>query len=147
MNDVYARMCTDMSIIISMMPNEMKNKISKKIIAFFEQNKAKDYISNINPTIPLREQSLEKETKIMLGIIYRDYLCGEEERSKLIEDEKIEIEENERLIREKYNPENLFINDIENNTKEITIEEKALTNNKDSLFVKIKRYICNLLNL
>ena len=106
MNDVDSRMCTDISIIISMMPSQMQYKISQKLKDFIENNKAENYSSNINPTVPLKDQSLEKETKAMLGIIYRDYLCSEEQRRKLIENEKIEIEEYERELREKYNEPN-----------------------------------------
>ena len=145
MNDVDARMCTDISIIISMMPSQMQDKISQKLKDFIENNKAENYSSNINPTVPLKEQILKKETKAMLGIIYRDYLCSEEQRRKLLENEKTEIEEYERELREKYNPDNIFKNKnnsterIQDNiSTETAIVEYKEKNFIQKLFDKIK---------
>ena len=55
MNDEDSRMCTDISIIISMMPSQMQYKISQKLKDFIENNKAENYSSNINPTVPLKD--------------------------------------------------------------------------------------------
>ena len=147
MNDVDARMCTDISIIISMMPSQMQDKISQKLKDFIENNKAENYSSNINPTVPLKDQSLEKETKAMLGIIYRDYLCSEEQRRKLLENEKTEIEEYERELREKYNPDNLFKNKTKEVEEEIATSETALTDYKEGFFSRLKNLIYRLFNI
>ena len=96
MNKVNSEVYVDISIIIKMMPEEMRNKLSKKFIEFIENNKSTNYNSNINPEIPLKEQELRQETKEMLGIIYRDYLCSKEERARLIREEKIELEHIEK---------------------------------------------------
>lgn len=136
MNDVDARMCTDISIIINMMPIQMQDKISKKLKDFIENNKAKDYNSNINSTVPLKEQTLERETKAMLGIIYRDYLCSEEQKRELIGNEKIEIEKYERELREKYNPDNIFKNKTED-IQDTTIKPMAMVKYKETFFTKI----------
>lgn len=147
MNDVDARMCTDISIIISMMPSQMQDKISQKLKDFIENNKAENYSSNINPTVPLKEQILKKETKAMLGIIYRDYLCSEEQRRKLLENEKTEIEEYERELREKYNPDNLFKNKTKEVEEEIATKETALVNYKEGFFSRLKNLIYRLFNI
>ena len=147
MNDVDARMCTDISIIISMMPSQMQDKISQKLKDFIENNKAENYSSNINPTVPLKEQILKKETKAMLGIIYRDYLCSEEQRRKLLENEKTEIEECERELREKYNPDNLFKNKTKEVEEEIATSETALTDYKEGFFSRLKNLIYRLFNI
>ena len=147
MNDVDARMCTDISIIISMMPSQMQDKISQKLKDFIENNKAENYSSNINPTVPLKEQILKKETKAMLGIIYRDYLCSEEQRRKLLEKEKTEIEEYERELREKYNPDNLFKNKTKEVEEEIATSETALTDYKEGFFSRLKNLIYRLFNI
>ena len=147
MNDVDARMCTDISIIISMMPSQMQDKISQKLKDFIENNKAENYSSNINPTVPLKEQILKKETKAMLGIIYRDYLCSEEQRRKLLENEKTEIEEYERELREKYNPDNLFKNKTKEVEEEIATSETALTDYKEGFLSRLKNLIYRLFNI
>ena len=147
MNDVDARMCTDISIIISMMPSQMQDKISQKLKDFIENNKAENYSSNINPTVPLKEQILKKETKAMLGIIYRDYLCSEEQRRKLLENEKKEIEEYERELREKYNTKNLNKNKTKEVEEEIATSETALTDYKEGFFSRLKNLIYRLFNI
>jgi len=110
MNSVNSEAYTDISIIISMMPSEMKNKISKNFITFIENNKANNYTSNINPKIPIKDQNIKKETKEILGIIYRDYLCSDEERKRLIKKEEEEITKFEEELKIKYNPNNIFKN-------------------------------------
>lgn len=132
MNKVNSEVYVDISIIIKMMPDEMKNKISKNFIKFIENNKSTDYNSNINPAIPLREQELRQETKEILGIIYRDYLCSEEERDKLIKAEKIELERIEDEKRKQYNPNNIF----KKNNYSSEVEEKPSM--KDCDIVKYK---------
>lgn len=91
MNNINSEIYVDISVIISMMPTGMKSKISNSFINFIENNKSNNYVSNINPNIPLQEQNIRKETKEMLGIIYRDYLCNEEERINLLQEEKREL--------------------------------------------------------
>ena len=83
----------------------------------------------------------------MLGIIYRDYLCSEEQRRKLLENEKTEIEEYERELREKYNPDNLFKNKTKEVEEEIATSETALTDYKEGFFSRLKNLIYRLFNI
>ena len=83
---------TDVSIIIQMMPKKMKNQINPRFIEFIEKNKDNNYISHINETIPLREQQLTENTKTLLALIYRDYLCSPSMRKDLLLKEQEEIE-------------------------------------------------------
>ena len=52
MNNINSEIYVDISVIISMMPTEMKSKISNSFISFIENNKSNNYVSNINPNIP-----------------------------------------------------------------------------------------------
>ena len=122
MNSINSEVYVDISIIINMMPIEMKEKISKSFINFIEKNKSNNYVSNINPKIPIREQNIRKETKEMLGIIYRDYLCSNEERNKLLKQEEQEIKQYEEELRQKYNPNDLF----KNKQKEYNYEKEKV---------------------
>lgn len=146
MNKINSEIYVDISVIISMMPKEMKSKISNSFINFIENNKSKNYVSNINPKVPLREQYIRKETKEMLGIIYRDYLCNDEERINLIHQEKRELEEIETEKREKYNLDNIFKkNNINENDKgKSTKTEVSIAEYKESI---IKRIIIKIKKL
>lgn len=144
MNSINSEVYVDISIIIKMMPIEMKEKISKSFINFIEKNKSNNYVSNINPKIPIREQNIRKETKEMLGIIYRDYLCSNEERNKLLkqeEQEEQEIKQYEEELRQKYDPNDIF----KNKQKEYNYEkEKAnvamVEYKKETLIEKILKF-------
>ena len=146
MNKINSEIYVDISVIISMMPKEMKSKISNSFINFIENKKSKNYVSNINPKVPLREQYIRKETKEMLGIIYRDYLCNDEERINLIHQEKRELEEIESEKREKYNLDNIFKkNNINENDKgKSTKTEVSIVEYKESI---IKRIIIKIKKL
>ena len=146
MNNINSEIYVDISVIISMMPIEMKSKISNSFINFIENNKSKNYVSNINPNIPLKEQNIRKETKEMLGIIYRDYLCNKEERINLLQEEKRELTKLETERREVYNPDNIFKkNNLKENNDEKSIKnEISIVEYKESI---IKRIITKIKNL
>ena len=78
----------DISIIIKMMPQYMQNRINRKFIDFIEENKDLNYVSTIDNTIPLKNQTLSKNTQALLGLIYRDYLCSSSQRESLIREEQ-----------------------------------------------------------
>lgn len=51
-----------------------------------------DYEINIDYSVDIKKQLL-KETKIILSLIYRDYLCSKEKREELL---ALDLEETER---------------------------------------------------
>ena len=77
---------------------------------------------------------MKNETIIILGLIYRDFLCSPDERKKLQEKDARELQEVEKAIeqeiREKYNPDDIFKKRNQNN-----IEEKYNTEQNTSMVV------------
>lgn len=57
---------------------------------------------NIDYSKSINEQELLKDTRIILSLIYRDYICSKEEKNELLLKDKKEIEEQERILQEKY---------------------------------------------
>lgn len=53
----------DLSVIIKMMPKYMQKRINTKFINLIEQNKDTNYVSNIDPNIPLKSQELSETTQ------------------------------------------------------------------------------------
>lgn len=141
MNSVNSETYTDISVIINMMPDEMKNKISNSFITFIENNKSSNYISSINPKIPIKDQNIRKETKEMLGIIYRDYLCSNEQRKKLIKEEQEEISKFEEELGEKYNPNDIFKNkQKEHNYEKEKVNVAMVEYKKETFIEKILKF-------
>lgn len=123
--------------IIFHMEKELYNKIPKQFIHFIKENKDDNYIVNIDYSKSINEQELLQQTRVMLSLIYRDYLCDEEERKELLENDKKELKRIEDEIRETYNPDDIFKNKKpENYDNNLPIEIK-----RKNLLEKIIEFI------
>ena len=122
----------------------MQGKINPNFIKLIEDNKDTEYISYIDSSIPLKNQKLNPDTKTLLALIYRDYLCSEDERKNLLISEKQEIIKQEDETRKKYEinfaKRKIYQNDEVTTTS--LIEYK-----KESLFIRIINKIKNFFNL
>lgn len=124
---------TDISIIIQMMSKSMKNKINPNFIKLIEENKDTQYVSSIDKNIPLKEQTLNENTKMILALIYRDYLCSNDMRIEILKQEKKKIEKKEEEKRKKYEI-HFEEKNIIQNTKEDT---SLMIYKKESIIKKI----------
>lgn len=114
----FAEASAEINEILKYMPKEEVEKIPSKLKEFFKEVASKDYVTNINPDLPLDKQQIKEKTKDIIALIYRNYWCTEEERKeldqKLIENDRKFEEE----LREKYNPDNIFKNNVTTTKKE-----------------------------
>lgn len=128
MKQEYKKAFSEVNEIIKMMPDELTNKIPSKFKEMLEDERDKEYTPNIQE--PLEKQKLKNETIIILGLIYRDFLCPTDEKRRLQEKDARELQKVQKAIeeeiREKYNPDDIFKNKREIKDEEIT-EEKSLT--------------------
>ena len=133
MKQEYRQAFTEVYEIFKLMPQELLDMIPKKFIKMIEEERDIQYITNIKE--PLEEQKLKDETIIILGLIYRDFLCLPEERKKLQEKDAKELGEVKKAIEEeikqKYNSDNLF------NNKE-KVETKIINEDKEKSLVVVK---------
>ena len=126
---------------------EINNKIPKSFIELIDNNRDKQYKVNIDYTKSINDQELQKGTRVILALIYRDYLCSQEERENLIKQDKEILEKIEEEKREKYNYDNIFKN---KETPEIKKEIVAIVEYKQSNFIlkilnKIKKFLNKIL--
>ena len=115
-------------------------KIPLQLMEFFLKVKSTTYKSNINHNIPLDEQELKPKTLGILGMLYKNYWCNEEEKIEYIE----KLKENEIIyqneLSEKYSYDDLF----KNRKREIN---EAVSSNlpieikKKNMFEKMIEYI------
>lgn len=135
--------------ILNHSEDEIINKIPEKFRKFLVDNADNQYSVNIDFNNKNWDDTIKKETKVMLALIYRDYIVTKEEREKMLKDEKEELDKEERELHERYNPDNLFKkkesksdeNSIElNNMQLIEIKEeiwlKKIWKKIKSFFVK-----------
>lgn len=83
---------------------EIQNKIPSKLKKIIKDNKDITYKININYYKSINEQKLLPETREILAMIYRDYLCNDKEKIELIEKNKNDIKE----LEEKYDVSKIF---------------------------------------
>lgn len=122
--------------IFKLMPQELFHKIPQKFYDIIKEERDKTYLPNIKE--PIENQKLKDETIILLGLIYRDFLCSQDEKKRLQEKDARDLKEAERILeaelREKYNPDNIF----KKNREEIepSNEETAMIEYKEQSFLK-----------
>lgn len=140
MKQEYKMAFSEINNIIKIMPEELVKKIPKSFREVLIEEMDKSY----NPDIqePLEKVKLKNETVIILGLIYRDFLCSSEERERLQEKDAKELQkaqlELEREIRDRYNPDNLFKKNrkIDNEVIDNNVKETALVEIKQQGFMK-----------
>ena len=104
----YQNALAEVEAILKLMPKDMLNKIPNSFLNFIEQKKSKSYIPNLNMELSLNEQILLNETRAILSLIYRSYLCNTEEKRKPKIDDSIELAKKQIELNKKYSYENLF---------------------------------------
>jgi|GEM_PF-810306 len=147
----YRKAFSEVSEVLKAMPDNLLKKIPNKFIDIVEKEKLDNYKIRLYDNI--EEQVFSEEATIILGIIYKDFLCDENERNQLeiIDNEKIRIYEDE--LRAKFNPDNIFnINEEEKklnsdifDLKEENMSQNFLIEYKEQTFLmKIFEKIKNL---
>ena len=91
-------------------------EIPKQLREMFKNKKSNDYTKKIVANIPLQEQNLNPHTLEILAVLNYNYWCKDEKKKK----ELLDLYCKNDLMREKYNPDNLFKSKIVNDK----IEEK-----------------------
>lgn len=97
----YKNALAEVDMILKLMTKDILDKIPDSFLKFVEQKKSKSYIPSLNKELSLDEQNLLKETRSILSLIYRAYLCNSEEKRRLQIDDIIELNK-------KYSYKNLF---------------------------------------
>lgn len=103
MKNQYKLALAEVNIILENTQEEIKNKIPNRFKNFIKENMDNNHYIKIYENKSLVEQNISKETKEILALIYRDYLCTKEERIILINQEQQEQIKKEKEKQEKYN--------------------------------------------
>jgi len=120
----YREAFSEVYEILNIMPNTLSNKIPQKFKEIIKRERADSYIPSISE--PIDECSLKEETIIILALIYRDFLCNEEERKELKARDAESLRVFEAEIREKYNPDDIFKKKRQKEEQKVQTEEKSI---------------------
>ena len=136
MDSVYSQAFTEVLEVLNNSEKNIVSRIPKSFLEFLNNYKDKNYKVEIDFSNENWDEQVKKETQAILALIYRDYIVSQEERSRLLSEEREEERRIENELREKYNPDNLFknkSNNIENNTN----NPVEMVEYKESIFKKI----------
>lgn len=137
-NVEYSNSLYQINEILKYMAPNLKARIPKKFISYFENNKSQEYSWAIDKSLPLEKQDLLPTTKELLTVLYKDFICDDVERVKLektLSNNELKYQEE---LRKKYNPDNIF-KDRQKATEYVETQTKSIeiAPYKESFFSKI----------
>lgn len=90
--------------------NEAKrNEIPQRLRKFFKEEKDREYIKNINPNNPIKDQNFKEETLAIIAFLNLRYWCKDEEEKDRLKAIYAQNERNyKNMLYEKYNPNDIF---------------------------------------
>ena len=135
---------------LGLLSEEQRNEIPKKLRDFFKEEKDKDYVKNINPNIPIKDQNLKEETLAIIALLNLQYWCKDEEEKKRLQAIYAQNEKKyQDMLYKKYNPNDIFKKKdetvTENNIKQE--ENMQIIEYKESIFKRIINKILDFLYL
>ena len=130
---------SEVYIILRYSDSNLINKIPLKFINMVNKFKDPSYKIQIDENKSLNEQKLLPETRQILALIYRDYLCDEKEREELIKKNNKKIEE----MNNTYDIKNVF-EKRSNNIKEINNEKQLIVVKQEKWYDKIFKFFKNI---
>ena len=129
---------------LELLSEEQRQKIPIAHRVLFDNERDKEYVKNIDISIPLKEQELKEETLAILALFYLQYWCEDEEEKEQL---KAIYAKNEAvyqsMLSQKYNSKDIFNkkedHSIENNN-EIQISDSEQTIFKRIINIIIKLF-------
>ena len=127
----YQRAFTEVEEIFKLMPIDLLSRIPPKLRQIISENKAQDYKIKIEE--PLEEKKLKKETIIILGLIYRDFIASPEEKQQLQLKEAEDFKRIEEEMQKQYDINKIF---DKRKSQQVEQNETELIVYKEPSFIK-----------
>lgn len=147
--EIYHKAFKEFREIIKFFPKNEYKKIPKSFINFIEENMDNNYEYTIEHVDDFQNQEMLEETRVLLSIVYRDYLASDEEKKQIIKLENEELLQGEKIKQEKYDIDELFekrANDKIKMQNEV-LGEKNLIVLKEKWYKKLLNKIRHILKL
>ena len=139
LEEKYREAFSEVYAVLQILPNELKVKIPTNFYLMIEKERNPYY--HIEIVNPIEKNTFKDETIVLLGLIYRDFLCSEEERKFLqIQDEK------KKKKSKSDKKQDIKINGIYKiNKKEITDNNSLIVIEKEKIYAKIFKTLKRLI--
>lgn len=127
-NTRYANAFKEVDYYLKGIREEDIEKIPNKLKEFIKENASESYSVDFDYNKPLSEITISKEAKGIISIICLNYWCeNEEEKREYLGLLNTNEQEYQRILREKYNPENIFKSD-----RSINLNSNAVLSDDDN---------------
>ena len=148
-DEEYKIAATEVLDILEYLPKNTVNKIPSKFKEFLKANSIVDYKPNFDYSKGLDKIQLTHKTKLLLAMIYQNYICSEEEKNKYNKILQENEEKYQNELREKYNPDNIFKkrDKIDTNMNEDKETNTYMIEYKENIFTKLKKFIFEILHI
>ena len=140
----YRQALFEVYVILENTDEDIKNKIPKKFTDFIKENMDVNHKFVLQQGKELVNQNLMLETKQILALIYRDYMCTQEERKKLLLQEKEKRIKKENQNRKKYN---VDFEKSKNNKENKNIETLLVEKSQEKWYRKLISKILDLFGI
>jgi hypothetical protein len=137
MDNILRKSYSEVYEILNLMDSIYLYKIPDKVKELINNERDKEFKTNIATDIPLEKQELQRDTLTILVILYLNYWCeSEQEKKELI---KL-FNDVDKTNAEKYSYENLFNNNKSNIQETFTENNIAMVEYKENIFKRILRF-------
>ena len=140
MEDNYPKAYREVYKILKYVPKEDFEKIPKDLVETIKKNMDKSYAYEVDEYIEFEQQQMLRETKAILSVIYRDYWASEEQKERILQKEKYDIQKEEEKKKEQYNYDNLF-----KRREQVQEQAQELIIYEDSWYTKFVNFIKKIL--
>ena len=139
-NTRYANAFKEVDYYLNGIREEDIEKIPNKLKEFIKENASESYLVDFDYNKPLSEITISKEAKGIISIICLNYWCeNEEEKREYLGLLNTNEQEYQKILREKYNPENIFKSDrsINLNSNAVLSDDDNDIDNSDDNIINI----------
>lgn len=135
MEEKYREAFSEVYAVLQILPNGLKDKIPTDFYLMIEKERNPYY--HIEIVNPIEKNTFKDETIVLLGLIYRDFLCSEEERKFL------QIQDEDGMNKSKsYKKQDIKINELfKINPKENTDNNSLIVTEKEKIYVKLVKIL------
>lgn len=144
MSKELSEAAVELNTILEYTSPDVINKIPKKFLTFMKKIASTTYQFKYDTSKPLEEQNIKPKTKGLIALIYKDYLCDEQEKQEYLNTVSRVMEEIEQEKRELYNPNNIFKNRIQEIVEESQVHNLPVTIKEENIFTKIVSFMKRL---
>ena len=127
----------EFNCILEYTEEKLKKRIPQKFLEFLKEIQSNTYKFEYDKNKRLSEQNLKPKTRGLIALVYKDYICDEDEKKEYLRIIQEKIMQKEVEKRKIYNPDNIFKNKEKKSIENPTSSIVSMTEYKESVFKRV----------